>query len=71
MIETRFNSEIYSQTAISIAAEAYKDLAEISISDTPEGFLVIFDQCEYDEEQTVKEFGNYVIDVMNQRNGNN
>ena len=70
MIETRFNSEIYSQKAISIAAEAYKDLAEISISVTPEESLVIFDQCEYDEEQTVKEFGNYVIDVMNQRNGN-
>ena len=70
MIEVKYNSEIYSRKAILSAAEAYKDLAEISISDNSGGFSVIFDHCVYDEIQTVKEFGNFVIDFMNQHNGN-
>lgn len=53
------------------AAEAYKNLVDISIAEYPDFFMVTFTNCIYDEKQTVKEFGNYVIGLMNQHNGSN
>ena len=65
----RFNPEIYPLRVVLAAAEAYKGLAEIAVSDNSSGITVTLQNCRYEENRTAHEFDNYIISLMNQTNG--
>ena len=65
MIRLRLRTDIYSLENILNAAEAYKDLAKISVSGKKEVTKIVFRNCKYYEERTVREFENYLIGLEN------
>lgn len=65
MIRLRLNTDIYSLENISKAAKAYKHLAKIKVSGKKEDAKIVFRNCKYDEERTVREFENYLIGLEN------
>ena len=71
MIEAKFNKELYPEQTVKDAAEAFSHLSDIRISYGSLYYLVSFSNCSLDEDQTVAEFGNYLIDLMNSTNGHN
>ena len=71
MVEIKFNKELYSIRSIHAAAEAFRHLADFSISEDQTYITVTVAHCRYNEDITISEFGNYVIDSMNTANENN
>lgn len=69
MTELRFHKEIYAGWALQSAVAAYGALATITIRDDDEYHICQFDRCRYEEKLTVKEFQNYLIDLMNSHSG--
>lgn len=65
MRDLKLNREIYSLGSIQQAAHAYKDFAQIKISDEREAITVSFANCKYDEARTLREFENYLIGIEN------
>ena len=65
MIRLSVNTDIYSIENILYAAEAYKNLAKINILRKSETAKIVFRNCKYDEERTVREFENYLIGLEN------
>lgn len=65
MIKIRLNYDVYSLKSIRAAKEAYSDLANIAIIRRRRDIELIFTSCRFDEEQTVKEFENYLIGLEN------
>ena len=66
-----FNKELYSIQSVNAAIEAFKNFADFKTSENQSYITVSVVNCRYDENQTVAEFGNYIIDSMNSANGNN
>ena len=71
MTTITFNKELYTGESVSAAAAAFQSLAKFNISDEQSYIAVSVSDCLYDEKQTLAEFGNYVIDFMNNNDGNN
>lgn len=65
MIKLRLNHEIYSDKFVNMAIAAYKELAKITIIHGKRNSEIIFTHCKYGEEQTAKEFENYLICLEN------
>lgn len=65
MSELYLNKEIYRFAAIQKAACDYQVIATVEIHEAEDGWRCLFTACSYDETQTVKEFANYCIDLMN------
>lgn len=65
MTRLKINNEIFSAATISIAREAYSDLANIAVFSGKKNTELVFTHCRYDEERTVKEFENYLIGLEN------
>lgn len=65
MKEIRINREIYSDNAIKSTMAAYKNHAVTTVQYKCDYAVVTFWKCKYDEEQTIKEFENYMIGVEN------
>lgn len=63
MNEILLRKELYSLATISRASEDYKNLAQISIEDTDEYYKTVFHKCKYNEQLTMDEFENYLIDL--------
>ena len=59
------NKDIYSIARIKNAVLAFKDYADMGITEHKEYIYVSFLQCKYDESITVKEFENYLIGLEN------
>ena len=59
------NTNIYSDAAIQVAIDAYKELATISIDKQENYICLSFHECKFDVHLTVKEFENYVIGLEN------
>lgn len=70
MSKIRLNKELYSIKDIEKAKQSYRNLAEISFMETDCYYILTFDDCYYDEDLTMKEYDNYVIDLMVSKNGN-
>ena len=60
-----FPKTIYSKGAIIKAIDDYKKLAKIDLSENLEYYICDFADCVIDPERIIKEFGNYLIEIMN------
>lgn len=59
------NTDIYSVSNIKNTCIAYKEYADIEINKTDSYIELIFDNCKYDLDITIKEFENYLINTEN------
>ena len=64
-ITLKLNKDIYQSGSVAQTINAFKQLAHISFTEDADSYICMFEMCEYDAEQTVKEFENYLIDVSN------
>lgn len=62
-----FDKGIYSLVAIDRAIKDYRELAHIERIEEEQQMCCIFNKCRYDIDITIKEFCNYVIDIMNSK----
>ena len=65
MNKLRLNTTIYSDTSVMSACLAYDGYASIKIQRSHDYIEVLFDQCKYAPELTMKEFENYLINCEN------
>lgn len=65
MNRLELKTDIYSIENIIKTCEAYKELAEISICKTADAVILQFAKCRYEENLTMKEFENYLINIEN------
>ena len=68
MSDLFLNKKVYSLEMINKASYDYKELAEITYRNNEPYHILSFKNCRYDEALTVKEYENYVIDLMVSRN---
>lgn len=66
----KLNKEIYSKVYIITAMQAYADLAQITVKDISEYWQCSFTRCRYDLQETILEFENYLIDLVNSNDFN-
>lgn len=64
-----YDLDIYPLNIIQAAIKSYKDIVIIDINVQDNKAILSFAQCLYSEELTVKEFGNYLIDLIGVDNG--
>ena len=65
MIRLNVNTDIYSTDNILKAVDAYRNLAKIQILRKRKKTKIVYWNCKYDEERTVREFENYLIGLEN------
>lgn len=65
MNRIEFDLAIYSENAILRALDDYRGICTIVISKTNCLLICEFSECKYDLKDTMDEFLNYVIDLMN------
>lgn len=65
MNKLKLTTNIFSKAYIEEAIRAYKDICNIEISEINNYIVCKFTDCIYNTEETIKEFENYVIDLMN------
>lgn len=71
MKTVRYDSRIYPVEIIEKAIYDYSSLCEIQKIEEQDQIILSFDNTKYNEEITVKEFNNYLLDLIgiNNRNG--
>lgn len=57
---------LYQRQCVEQAVQDYRALARIRVSHSDGYIVCTFSRCSYDRETTIKEFSNYIIDLMNQ-----
>lgn len=62
--DLQLSSEIFSLKAVREAVQAYSALAHIEILSKPDGWLLSFTNCRYDPQLTIREFTNYLINLV-------
>jgi hypothetical protein len=67
MSELRLKQEIFSQAVIQQAIADYQGLAQIQMTITDTDYCLLFKNCIYPIERTMKEFENYVIGLTYQK----
>ncbi|MFA7101086.1 MAG: HxsD-like protein [Bacilli bacterium] len=67
----KVNKSLFSTSTIGEAMEAYKDYALIVIKQDAGYTVLTFLKSKFDEEQTIKEFENYMIELENVHNYGN
>lgn len=65
MIKLKINKEVFSRRKLELSISEFSNLADIKISDNRDHYLLEFSQCKYDENKTVLEFENYLIELEN------
>lgn len=68
--ELHLIKEIYSKNAIYRAIEDYQSISKIDMNENKNYYVCSFTFCQYDIKETMKEFENYIIDLMNCRDIN-
>lgn len=69
MVEVKLNGALYPTWAVQRAMADYAGLAIITAEDNGEYCICHFDGCRYDESLTMREFLNYLIDLLNSGGG--
>ena len=67
MVKLLLSTEIYSEKNIRNTCDAYKDFAKINMKRRGAYIELIFNDCRYDQNITVKEFENYLINTENMK----
>lgn len=65
MKKIRINRSVFSDDTIEKTMMVYKNHAVTTVQYKRDYVIVTFWKCKYDEEQTIKEFENYMIGVEN------
>lgn len=65
-----YDLDIYPLDIIYTAIKDYNNIASIEINTEGNKAIVTFVHCLYQEKLTIKEFGNYLIDLIGADNGN-
>lgn len=65
MKKVRINRSVYSDDTIEETMLVYKNHAVTTVKYKRDYAIITFWKCKYDEEQTIKEFENYMIGVEN------
>ncbi len=65
MKKIQINRSIYSDETIKETMKIYQHLARTTVKFKEKYAIVTFWKCRYDEEQTIKEFENYMIGIEN------
>lgn len=61
----KLNKGLYNESIIKQAIRDYRSIALIELSEDHSFYYLQFNECKYDEERTVREFENYLIDLTN------
>lgn len=67
MVKLLLSTEIYSENNIKETCDVYKDFAKIEMKKKDIYIELIFNSCKYDQNVTVKEFENYLINTENMK----
>lgn len=67
MKRTKLSKNIYDESIIRQAIRDYGSIANIQLKSDSAYYDLQFENCKYDENRTLKEFENYLIDLMNVR----
>lgn len=67
MKRTKLSKNIYDESIIRQAIRDYGSIANIQLKSDSTYYDLQFENCKYDENRTLKEFENYLIDLMNVR----
>lgn len=67
MIVKKFDLDIYPMEQLQRAAKEYSSLANVKIFRAGTFANCLFTHCKYDQQLTVDEFCNYVIDLIGSR----
>lgn len=67
----KLNRLFYTRDVLQEAKQAYKGLADIEIKEIEEYFFCRFLKCKYDLSETMLEFENYLMEVLNCRSRGN
>lgn len=67
MKRTKLSKNIYDESIIRQAIRDYGSIANIQLKSDSNYYDLQFENCKYDENRTLKEFENYLIDLMNVR----
>ena len=59
--------ELYSKNAVLKAITDYQAISSIRLTENEHYYICSFNDCKYNLSETMKEFENYVIDLMNCR----
>lgn len=65
MLKIEFDSLIYNSKALKIAVKDFQGLCKVELEEKSGLISCTFSNCKYDEAETAKEFGNYLIELMN------
>lgn len=60
------HEDLYRKECVERAVQDYRALARIKISSADKYIACTFSRCSYDKTTTIREFSNYIIDLMNQ-----
>lgn len=69
MSELLLDKEIYPIGMIEKAIHAYEALSEIKYKNSEKYHILEFAKCRYDENLTMKEYENYVLDLLVSKEG--
>lgn len=61
----KIKRELFSESALTGAIEAFSNLCSIKVSASTDGWDLAFSDCKYGRELTEKEFENYLIGLEN------
>ena len=67
MNKLMLSKDLYEIQAIKKATDAFVELVQISVQEDENYYVCLFEKCIYSQEQTIKEFENYLIDLCNTR----
>ena len=62
-----FHKELYSKEVIAKAVNDYSEIADIFVKNKEKYWQCLFQNCRFETEQTIREFENYMIDLLNVR----
>lgn len=65
MKKIEINRSVYSDETIKTTMKMYQNHAVTSVKFGDKYAVITFWKCKYDEEQTIKEFENYMIGIEN------
>lgn len=66
-LKQSYSKEIYTKNSLLSAIKAYEKIAEIKLSDDNGYYWCEFNRCIVDPSRVVLEFGNYLIELLNNR----
>lgn len=65
MKRVQINRSVYSDETVKATMKIYQNYAVTTVKIKGDCAVLTFWKCKYDEEQTIKEFENYMIEIEN------